>query len=253
LIKLEKHLKIETGYTLKNSKIPRIICIIPARQGSKGLRQKNLRLVGGFTLVNRAIRVARSIEEPVYIILSSDCELILTKYKKKVDKCIKRKTELSTDNSLITDVIKDALQDLTDFHDEDIVMLLEPSSPNRTTSDLSNSIRVMVERNYSSITTVSLVDTKYHPYKLLKSTHNSHLTPFLTDSPIISNRQEIKEQAFYRNGLVYLYRLSIAKKLDKSLPNETNFIVTNRKVSNIDNIFDLWLARYFDLRRFFKL
>ena len=238
---------------MKQSKIPRIICIIPARQGSKGLRRKNLRLVGGFTLVNRAIRVARSIKEPVHIILSSDDELILTKYKKKVDTCIKRKTELSTDDSLITDVIKDALQYLTGFHDEDIVMLLEPSSPNRTTSDLNDSIRVMVDRDYSSITTVSLVDTKYHPYKLLKSTSNSHLTPFLTDSPIISNRQEIKEQVFYRNGLLYLYRLGIAKKLDKSLPNETNFIVTNRKVSNIDNIFDLWLARYFDIRRFIKI
>jgi CMP-N-acetylneuraminic acid synthetase len=109
---------------LKHPKSPRIICIIPARQGSKGLRRKNLRLVGGFTLVNRAIRVARSIEEPVYIILSSDDELILTKYKKKVDRCIKRKTELSTDNSLITDVIKDALQDLTDFNDEEVKMEL---------------------------------------------------------------------------------------------------------------------------------
>ena len=238
---------------MKHYKIPRIVCIIPARKGSKGLRRKNLRIVGSFTLVNRAIRVARSIKEPIHIILTSDDELILNKYKKKVDTCIKRKTELSTDDSLITDVIKDALKDLSGFQEEDIVMLLEPSSPNRTVSDLNDSIRIMVDHNYSSITTVSLLDTKYHPYKLLKSTNNSHLTSFLADSPIISNRQEIKEPVFYRNGLLYLYRLSIAKKLDKSLPDETNFIVTNRKVSNIDNVFDLWLARYFHIRRFFKL
>ena len=236
---------------MKHSKIPRIVCIIPARQGSKGLHRKNLRLVGGFSLVNRAIRVARTIKGPVHIILSSDDELILRKYEKRVDTCIKRKAELSADDSLITDVIKDALQNITGFHDDDIVMLLEPSSPNRTTSDLNNSIRVMVDCNYYSIATVSLVDAKYHPYKLLKSTHDSHLTPFLNDSPIISNRQEIKEQVFYRNGLLYLYRMGIAKKLDKSLPNGTHFIVTNRKVSNIDDTFDLWLARYFNIRNIF--
>ena len=152
-------------------KTPRIICVIPARQGSKGLHRKNLRLVGGFTLVNRAIRAARSIKVPVHIILSSDDELILSKYEKKVDTCIKRKKELSADDSLITDVIKDALQNITGFHDDDIVMLLEPSSPNRITSDLNNSIRVMVDCNYNSVATVSLVDAKYHPFKLLKSTY----------------------------------------------------------------------------------
>ena len=236
---------------MKQYKTPRIICIIPARQGSKGLHRKNLRLVGGFTLVNRAIRAARSIKVPVHIILSSDDELILSKYEKKVDTCIKRKKELSADDSLITDVIKDALQNITGFHDDDIVMLLEPSSPNRITSDLNNSIRVMVDCNYNSVATVSLVDAKYHPFKLLKSTHDSRLTSFLTDSPIISNRQEIKEQVFYRNGLLYLYRMGIAKKLNNSLPNGTHYIVTNRKVSNIDDTFDLWLARYFNLRNLF--
>jgi hypothetical protein len=40
-------------------------------------------------------------------------------------------------------------------------------------------------------------------------------------------------------------------KLDKSLPNGTHFIVTNRKVSNIDDTFDLWLARYFNIRNIF--
>ena len=188
---------------------------------------------------------------PVHIILSSDDELILSKYEKKVDTCIKRKKELSADDSLITDVIKDALQNITGFHDDDIVMLLEPSSPNRITSDLNNSIRVMVDCNYNSVATVSLVDAKYHPFKLLKSTHDSNLTPFLTDSPIISNRQEIKEQVFYRNGLLYLYRMGIAKKLNNSLPNGTHYIVTNRKLSNIDDTFDLWLARYFNLRNLF--
>jgi CMP-N-acetylneuraminic acid synthetase len=228
---------------LENSRATRIICLIPARKGSLGLIRKNLKLIGCFTLVNRAIRVARNIEPPVHLVLSSDDESIIRRYKKKVDTCIERKAELSTSDSLISDVILDALQKLNGFSNNDILVLLEPTSPNRTISDINNAIKLMIENNYESLTTVSLIDSKYHPYKLLKSTKDLELIPFITDSPPIFNRQQIKDKVYYRNGIAYLYKLSTAHKLYHSLPDRTHFLVTDRPVSNIDNNLDLWLAR----------
>ena len=110
----------------------------------------------------------------------------------------------------------------------------------------------MIKNNYDSLATVSEVDAKYHPYKLLKATPNFHLSPFIVDSPTIFNRQQIKDQAFFRNGLVYLYKLRTARKLNKSIPDGTHFIITKRLTSNIDNKLDLLLARYFHIKNLFS-
>jgi N-acylneuraminate cytidylyltransferase len=236
---------------LEINKEVRVVCLIPARKGSVGLRRKNLRLVGCFTLVNRAIRVAKKIDGPVCVVLSTDDKTIIRKYGRKVDVCIERKPELSTSDSLISDVISDTLQKLNGFTDNDILLLLEPSSPNRTSEDVNHAIQVMIKNNYDSLITVSEVDAKYHPYKLLKATPNLHLNPFIIDSPMIFNRQQIKDQAFFRNGLVYLYKLSTARRLNKSVPDGTNFIITKRLTSNIDTKLDLLLARYFHIKNLF--
>jgi len=236
-----------------NIKEPRIVCLIPARKGSLGLHRKNLRTVGCFTLVNRAIRVARKTTPPSYIVLSSDDKRIIRKYGKKVDLCIERKVELSTSDSLISDVILDALQKIDGLLDSDILILLEPSSPNRIPNDVNQSIIQMINNDYGSLVTVSKVDAKYHPYKVLKSDNGLFIKPFLTNVPIINNRQQIKEPAFFRNGVAYLYRIGVARKLHKSIPKNTGFVIINRPVSNIDHELDLWLARYLNFRNFFCL
>ena len=226
----------------------RIICIIPARKGSQGLHKKNLRLVGFFTLVNRAIKVAKKIETPTLIILSSNDERIIRRYSNKVDLCIIRKPELSTSSASIVDVIKDALSQVQDLSENDLVMLLEPSSPNRNSDDLNSAIQDMINIGYSSLISVSLVDLKYHPYKVLKSNNDTTLSPYVLKSPKVTNRQEIKEDAYYRNGIFYLYTAKVAMGMVESVPINSNFIVTARNVSNVDNSLDLWKARYFLLK-----
>jgi len=229
----------------------RIVCLIPARKGSLGLHRKNLRLVGRFTLVNRAIKVAKKVKPTMHIVLSTDDETIFKRYRKKVDVCIRREAQLSTSDALISDVISDVLNKIEGFNENDILVLLEPSSPNRTTNDINSAIDIMVKNNYKSIVTVSLADLKYHPYKLLKSTKELCLIPFVDKSPIVYNRQQITEPAYYRNGVAYLYRLGVARNLIKSIPDGMRFIITEHMVSNIDNELDLWIARYIHFKNYF--
>lgn len=230
----------------------RIVCIIPARKGSKGLKRKNLRIVGLNTLVYRAIKVAKRIERPVYTILTTDDEKISRRYCRKVDMCILRSKDLAEDNSVICDVVKDALNRLEVCYNDDIVMLLEPSSPNRIADDLNAAIRDMTMNNYNSLVSVSSVDPKFHPFKILKVEMNGVLAPYLLDAPSVQNRQEITDSAFYRNGIVYLYKIDTARKMKKTLFNDTSFIITSREVSNIDSLTDLWLARYLNFKSFVR-
>ncbi len=232
----------------------RVICLIPARKGSKGVRRKNLRRVGLSTLVNRAIKIARQIYLPVHIILSSDDEVILKRYSKKVHTSIKRSPELSNDNALISQVVLDSLKNFPHFSDRDIFVLLEPSSPNRKSSDVNDALRLMIQHDYESLITASVVDAKYHPHKVLKLNHESlRLESFIPNSPKIANRQEIKEVALFRNGIAYLYRLSVVRALTDVMPDPSNFILTHRPVVNIDNECDLWLSRYIYFMDLMKL
>lgn len=233
---------------MTENNLNRIICVIPARKGSEGLYRKNLRFVGFFTLVNRAIKVAKKIEAPNFIVLSTDDEKIIRKYANKVDLCISRKPELSNSSASVVDVIKDALNKVQNLSEGDLVMLLEPSSPNRVSNDLNSAIQAMTLGGYSSLITVSIVDLKYHPYKVFKSNDSSTLSSYVFNSPKISNRQEIRDNAYYRNGILYLYKAKVAMRMEESVPTNSNFIITLRSVSNVDNLLDLWMARWFWLK-----
>lgn len=228
----------------------RIICLIPARKGSEGLKKKNLRIVGCNTLVNRAIKVAKNIDWPVHIILSSDDETVYRRYSKKVDTFIRRRSELSRSNSLIADVILDALASFSDINDSDFFLLLEPSSPNRSTRDINIAIQTMIDKDCSSLVTISPVDEKYHPYKVLQAKKNSILTTFMDNSPKILNRQEISLSAYYKNGVAYLYKIGVVKNLNSTEFGLQNYLVTDHRVSNIDTDIDLWIARYLWIKEF---
>lgn len=234
--------------------VNRVICLIPARKGSQGLYKKNLRIVGFNTLVNRSIKVAKKMDWPVHIVLSTNDESILKRYSKKVDTCINRKTELSNHDSSILDVIQDALKVIPDITENDLFMILEPSSPNRNSQDLNFLIHKFITNNYSSLVTVSPLDLKYHPHKSLKIVDGVFLTKFFTNSPSILNRQEITEDCFYRDGVAYLYNMATVHSLTRTVPDFSNFVITNHPVSNIDTQLDLWIARYFVIKAvIFKL
>ena len=231
-----------------NQNSRKIICLIPARRGSQGLRHKNLRRVGLYTITHKAIKVARKIDRPVYIVLSTDDTRIIRRYSRKVDLVIHRDPQLSTSESPITLVILDALKRIEHLSGDDLLLLLEPSSPNRNISDVNKIIEKMINEDCGAIATISLIDSKFHPYKLLKTNDNHNLVPWDSDSPSIVNRQQIKSNVYYRNGIAYMYRIRIAQKLTSTLPINTKFIVTDRWVANIDNEIDLWMARYLNLK-----
>jgi CMP-N-acetylneuraminic acid synthetase len=142
----------------------KIICLIPARQGSVGLRKKNLRFLGFSTLVHRAIKVAKRLRNPKIIVLSTDDKTIIKRYTKKVDFCIERSPELSSSSAHISDVILDTLNRIPQLKGDDLLILLEPSSPNRNLTEISDAIETVIKYNYKSLITVSKLEPKYHPF-----------------------------------------------------------------------------------------
>ena len=143
----------------------KILCIIPARSGSKGVPGKNIALVGGKPLIVWTIRAVKKSKMVDQIILSTDSEkyrLICQEYG--IDSPFLRPKELASDESTSEDVVIHALDWLRENNNyiPDYILYLQPTSPLRVNNDIDNSIQIAMENDADSVVSVGLVNQ--HPY-----------------------------------------------------------------------------------------
>jgi N-acylneuraminate cytidylyltransferase len=110
---------------------PVLTAIIPARGGSKGILRKNLQLVGGNTLIARAVDKCRKVADTVYV--SSDSQEILAEAHKSGAKLIVRPDPLSTDNAANADAVRHAIESQSITGD---ILLVQCTAPLVTVDDL---------------------------------------------------------------------------------------------------------------------
>jgi CMP-N,N'-diacetyllegionaminic acid synthase len=168
-----------------------VLAIVPARGGSKGIPWKNLCKVGGKTLVRRAIEIALATPEIDRVVCSTNRERIAVEAYSAGAEIRKRP------NALAGDYVGDApvLRDVAGH--EDIIVMLQPTSPLRQIEDVSRCIRMLVDDERDSVWTVSETDLHYHPLKQL-----SYKFARLTQPCEIIARQDLA-QTYTRNGVCY--------------------------------------------------
>lgn len=125
-----------------------VIAVIPARGGSKGILRKNLAMCAGKPLVDWVIQAANDSELINWAILSSDNDEILQRAWGKVV-AQRRPAELATDEASTEDVMEYALRDAS----EDVIVLLQPTSPLTEGWQIDEAIRVL-ERGAASVVSV---------------------------------------------------------------------------------------------------
>lgn len=124
----------------------KVLAVITARGGSKRVPRKNLRKIGDQTLLERTVQAALNAETVGRCVLSSDCSKIIEEaLDYGCDVPFVRPSELATDSAKSEDVLEHALDNLPGF---DWVLLLQPTSPFRTSGDidlLSNLCKKLIE------------------------------------------------------------------------------------------------------------
>ena len=148
----------------------KIIAIIPARSGSKRIKNKNTRLYAGRPLVFWSIDLALKSNYIEEIIITSDsCEihdLIRSNYNNSKIKYLLRPEDISGDLSTDYEFIEHYLKNTSD--QPDLIVQLRPTYPNRRLEDLNNTIRIMIN-NYDSFDSLrTVVPSRYTPYKMYK-------------------------------------------------------------------------------------
>lgn len=181
----------------------RILGLIPARGGSKGIPDKNLRPLAGQTLLQRTADTARASGVLTRLILSTDDPRIAELGQSLgIEVPFMRPAELAQDTSGMLEVMRHAVQFLEpDFN---AVMLLQPTSPLRTPEILQQAV-ALLDDTTESVCTVFALPLTHCPHYVMKITEAGHLDNFLPEGKHIRRRQDATP-AYVRDGTLFLTR-----------------------------------------------
>ena len=183
----------------------RILVVVPARGGSKGIPLKNLREVGGRPLVALAGDVASRAEGVDRQVVSTDHdEIARVAEQAGLAAPFRRSEDLSGDRIGDHAVLVEALTQMEkiDGVEYDVVVMLQPTSPLRTPDHVRECVEKCIHEGWDAVWTVSAADSKYHPLKQLKLSDAGGLDYYDPDGGAIIARQQLS-QLYVRNGIAY--------------------------------------------------
>lgn len=215
----------------------RILGIIPARGGSKGVPGKNIRKFDGKPLIAYAIETGKKSKFLSELVVNTEDEEISRISEEYNCRVIKRPVEFASDTSNVVESVLDTLQK---FEAEntffDAVLLLQPTAPLRTAKDVDNAIEILESEDTDAV--ISMVSVgDHHParmYRIEGGEAKCEMPEFET-----TRRQDLPER-YIRNGCIYLIKIATLKKEKTFMPKSKAVYVMNAEWAvNIDTEMDV--------------
>lgn len=229
----------------------RVLVVVPARGGSKGVKLKNLREVGGVPLVALAGQVAGALSWGDRAIVSTDHEAIAKVAQESGLACpFMRPEDIS--GAIISDwqVLIHALTEMEriDATNYDVVVMLQPTSPGRRPEHVTATISHLVSGGFDAVWTVSETDTKAHPLKQLSVSPEGGLSYYDPAGATIIARQQLKP-VYHRNGIAYAITRQCLVEQGSIMGTKPGAIVVEGNLPNIDTELDLDWANFLIARQ----
>ena len=228
----------------------KILVVVPARGGSKGIRLKNLSKVGNVSLIELVANVVSEVLLVSRAVVSTDHDMIKEEaIRTGLEVPFARPPELSGDEVSDVDVLTHALEEVetTDRITYDLIVMLQPTSPMRTPHHVSESINMVQMGDYDSVLTVSQTNSKEHPLKQLVMKGDTVEYYDEAGKDIIA-RQQLRE-VFHRNGAAYVMTRQCLLEQKTTIGARSGAIVVSEPMVNIDTPLDLEFANWLVERR----
>ncbi len=200
----------------------KILGIITARGGSKGIPGKNLKPLGGRPLLAYTVEAARECGALDRVILSTEDPVIADAARALgCEVPFMRPAELSRDETPHLPVIQHAAEWMREHagYQPDAVMILQPTSPLRSADDITAAARLLESTGADSVVSVSEVSAHAHPMRMLRVDDRGEAVLFASGEPVrrrINRRQDLP-QAWVMNGAIYACRTGVLFDAEPSL------------------------------------
>ncbi len=217
----------------------KILGIIPARGGSKGIPGKNIRMLGGKPLIYYAARAARESGLVDRLILTTDSAEIAEVGKGLgIEVPFIRPANLAQDGTPMFPVIDHTVQFVeSQGWQPDIILLLQPTAPLRQTEHLQAAVKLLTETKCDSVASVVEVPQHYAPDFVLKL-EEGKLKPFLEGGEKVTRRQDTRA-AYSRDGTIYAFWRDVFIHKRSIYGNDCRPLIIPRDMScNLDTMED---------------
>lgn len=224
------------------SKTIKILAIIPARGGSKRLPKKNILELEGKPLISYTIEAAKKSIYLSDIVVSSDDLDILEVAKSQKVETIHRPKEIAKDTSPTNETIEHVINSNPEYRNYDFFILLQPTSPLRTSKHIDEAVRLLLEKDANSV--ISVTKPEHSPLWTGKIEKDLSLDKFLDNEYLKKRSQDLP--IFYGiNGAIYICNINEFLK-EQSLYLKTKnyaYIMNRRDSIDIDEEIDFILAK----------
>lgn len=218
----------------------RILGLIPARGGSKGVPGKNKKLLNGVPLINYTIEVALQCQQLNALIVSTD-DAEIKKIAEDAGASVPfvRPAALASDSATSLSVVQHALRHEQERGvDYDAVCLLQPTTPFRTLEFLNSAIDKFMAADVDSLFSVLPVAPEFNPHWVFLTDEKNQLYIATGEKEIISRRQDLPP-AYIRDGSIYLTKTSVVLNANSLYGTSMAYIQSDgAKHVNIDTAND---------------
>lgn len=217
----------------------RILALVPARGGSRRVPRKNLAVIGGRTLVRRALETSLAAECFGTVALSSEDDEILAQAVGLDVAVVRRPAELATATARAYDVVCHALDELGGAYDA--VAVVQATSPFTAPEDLRGAVALLERTGADSVVSVVRLEAAVHPLKLKRLQDDGRLLPYLEDDALTPSHE--LPPLWVRNGSIYLSRREVLERgLLVSDSDVRGFEMPPERSFDVDTPRDLALA-----------
>ena len=225
-----------------------VLAIIPARGGSKGVTNKNIRMLAGKPLIAYTLEASQKSSVLTHTIVSTDSEEIATIAKNHGGKVpFMRPAELATDMAASLPVIQHAVKEMEALLNckFDAVVMLQPTCPLRASADIDQAVNKLFESKADSVISVTDVGG-HHPLRMKRIVAGDHLVNYIEQGAEDMRPRQVLPPTYIRNGALYVAKRDVIMEKNTFVGEDCRaYIMPGDRSVNIDVFEDLLVAEHY--------
>jgi CMP-N,N'-diacetyllegionaminic acid synthase len=223
--------------------MPTVLYLLLARGGSKGVPRKNLALAGGQPLIAWSLLAAKGAHHHGRVLVSTDSQEVASVAREfGAETPFMRPSHLASDTATSLDAAVNCLGWLkeNEHYEPDFLVLLQPSSPLRTSLDINLAMEVALEKNAKAV--VSVAASGCHPYWMKALNDQGQLVNWALTAPAIVRRQDLP-MVYWLNGAVYVIKPQVLMDEKTWYPDPTYpYVMPPHRSLDVDTPWDLHMV-----------